>query len=65
MCSSDLDLSAANNVPVVKHCMEVAGLYGGPVREPLVELSEEDADRAESRLETVRSLDLSTPATAD
>jgi len=59
------DLSAANNVPVVKHCMEVAGLYGGPVREPLVELSEEDADRAESRLETVRSLDLSTPATAD
>ncbi|AKU09836.1 dihydrodipicolinate synthase family protein [Haloferax gibbonsii] len=42
------ELEAANNVPVVKHGMELAGLYGGPVREPLVELSSEDASRAES-----------------
>lgn len=41
------DLSAANNVPAVKHGMELAGLYGGPVREPLVELSEADQRRAE------------------
>lgn len=41
------DLDAANNVPAVKHGMELAGLYGGPVREPLVELSEDDKRRAE------------------
>lgn len=39
-------ISAANNVPVVKHCMELAGLAGGPVREPLVGLTEADQSRA-------------------
>ncbi|WP_276248942.1 dihydrodipicolinate synthase family protein [Haladaptatus sp. YSMS36] len=39
-------LAAANNVPAVKFGMELAGLYGGPVREPLVELSAEDEERA-------------------
>ena len=40
------DLSAANNVPAVKLGMELAGHYGGPVRPPLVDLSDEDAARA-------------------
>jgi len=39
-------LAAANNVPVVKHGMELAGLTGGPVREPLVEISKHDRKRA-------------------
>ena len=43
---SNNDISAANNVPVIKHCMELAGLEGGPVREPIVDLSDEDRRRA-------------------
>jgi 4-hydroxy-tetrahydrodipicolinate synthase len=39
-------ISSANNVPAIKFGMELAGLYGGPVREPLVELSEADKSRA-------------------
>ena len=37
---------AANNVPAVKFGMELAGLYGGPVRPPLVDLAEEDQPHA-------------------
>ena len=48
------DLAAANNVPAVKHAMDLAGLYGGPVREPLVELSETDRRRAEEYYERIR-----------
>lgn len=40
-------LVAANNVPLVKYCLELAGCVGGPVREPLVELAERDKERAE------------------
>lgn len=48
-------VSAANNVPAVKYGMELAGLYGGPVREPLVALSEEDKERAERYYEDIQS----------
>ena len=41
------DIAVANNVPAVKHGMELAGLYGGPVREPLSDLGEADRERAE------------------
>ncbi|WP_096391627.1 dihydrodipicolinate synthase family protein [Halopenitus persicus] len=51
----DNELSAANNVPAVKRGMELAGLYGGPVREPLVELSEADAERAAEYYEAIVS----------
>jgi 4-hydroxy-tetrahydrodipicolinate synthase len=37
----------ANNVPTVKYGMELADLYGGPVREPLTDLTEEDRRRVE------------------
>ncbi|SDY68474.1 dihydrodipicolinate synthase family protein [Halopenitus persicus] len=50
---ADNELSAANNVPAVKRGMELAGLYGGPVREPLVELSEADAERAAEYYEAI------------
>lgn len=50
----DNELSAANNVPAVKYGMELAGLYGGPVREPLVELAEEDKQRAKQYYDTVK-----------
>jgi 4-hydroxy-tetrahydrodipicolinate synthase len=39
-------LPAANSVPALKAGLEFAGLHGGPVREPLVTLSEEDHERA-------------------
>ena len=42
------EIAAANNVPAVKYGQELAGLYGGPVREPLVDLSGEDRERAEA-----------------
>lgn len=42
---TDNGFEAANNVPAVKYGQELAGLYSGPVREPLVELSEEAKTR--------------------
>lgn len=45
--------AAANNVPAVKYGMELAGLEGGAVREPLVELSESDRTRAEDYYEQI------------
>lgn len=56
--SRDNHMSAANNVPTVKHLMDYAGLYGGPVREPLVGLSEEDAQRAEAYYDRVPDADI-------
>ena len=53
--SGGSDISAANNVPAVKYGQELAGLYGGPVREPLVELSEEDRQRAEEYYDRITS----------
>lgn len=38
---------SANSVPAVKKGLDLAGLNGGPVREPLVSLSESDERRAE------------------
>lgn len=49
------DLAAANNVPAVKFAMDEVGLYGGPVREPLTELSEPDRQRASEYLERMQS----------
>ncbi|MFC4986721.1 dihydrodipicolinate synthase family protein [Saliphagus infecundisoli] len=48
---------AAKNVPVVKYGMDLRGLTGGPVREPLVELAEEDRERVEKYLERVERED--------
>lgn len=49
-------LLGANNIPAVKYGMDLAGLHGGPVREPLTALSSEDQARANEcyeRIETV------------
>lgn len=59
------DISAANNVPAVKYGMELAGLYGGPVREPLVELSKEDKERAEQYYKDIQSATLEETVTAN
>lgn len=59
---TDNDLSAANNVPAVKFGMELAGLYGGPVREPLVQLSDADEERAEEYYETITATTAGRPA---
>jgi len=50
----DNQLSAANNVPAVKHGMEFTGLYGGPVRDPLIELSEDDRNRTEQYIQRIQ-----------
>lgn len=44
---------SANNVPAVKYGLELAGRYGGPVREPLVALSEADRKRAKEYYEAI------------
>lgn len=46
---------AANSVPAVKAGLEFAGQYGGPVREPLVELSERDYERARQYYEDIET----------
>lgn len=54
----DNDLVAANNVPAIKFGIELAGRYGGPVREPIVELSEENKHRAEDYYDQITSADI-------
>lgn len=44
---------AAKNVPTVKYGLDVQGLYGGPVRRPLVELSGKDRQRVEEHVEAI------------
>jgi 4-hydroxy-tetrahydrodipicolinate synthase len=50
----DNRFDAANNVPAVKYGMDLAGRYGGPVREPLVPLSPTDRERCEAVYEDLR-----------
>ncbi|WP_227355978.1 dihydrodipicolinate synthase family protein [Haladaptatus salinisoli] len=50
--------SSANNVPAVKYGLELAGQYGGSVREPLVALSEDDQKRAEEYYEVISDASL-------
>lgn len=50
--------ASANNVPVVKYGLQLAGQTSGPVREPLVGLSEEDRRRTEEYYERIRNADL-------
>ena len=50
----DNETAAANNVPAVKFGMELAGLYGGPVRPPLVDLAEADEERAREHYERIQ-----------
>jgi len=52
---SNNSLNSANNVPAVKYGMEMAGLYGGPVRDPLMGLCQADKDRAEAYYQRIRS----------
>lgn len=48
-------LGSANNVPVVKYGMEIADLYGGPVREPLSPLDSEAANQVENNYDAITS----------
>ncbi|RKD89212.1 dihydrodipicolinate synthase family protein [Halopiger aswanensis] len=52
------DLAAANNVPVVKYGMDLAGYEGGPVRRPLVELAADDKARVEDQYATIDATEL-------
>jgi 4-hydroxy-tetrahydrodipicolinate synthase len=55
------EFEAANNVPAIKYGLELAGLYGGPVREPLVELSDKDKRRAKTYYEQLADAEFATP----
>lgn len=50
----DGTVAGANNVPVVKHGMDIAGYNGGPVRAPLVDLEQPDRERVEEHYQRVR-----------
>jgi len=52
------DLSAGNNVPVIKHGLELAGLHGGPVRTPIRSLSDADEHRVEVEYQRIRAASL-------
>lgn len=52
---SENSLSGAKNVPAVKYGMELAGHYGGPVRDPLVELAPEDKERVERYYDEIQA----------
>lgn len=54
----DNHIAAANNVPAVKHGMDLAGYEGGPVRPPLVGLSPADERRAEEYYERITAASL-------
>lgn len=58
------NLVAANNVPAIKYGLQLAGLYGGPVREPIIELSEADKRRAEEYYEQLTEAELTAEANA-
>jgi len=48
--------SGANSVPALKYGLELAGLHGGAVREPLVELSDADKERARTYYERIEAV---------
>lgn len=48
------NITAANNVPVVKYGMDYMGLHGGPVRPPLTELSAVDKERTERYIDEIQ-----------
>lgn len=52
---TDNTFPGANSVPALKYGLELAGLHGGPVREPIVDLSAEDRTRAEEMYARIRS----------
>lgn len=54
----DNDISTANNVPAIKYGLELAGRYGGPVRDPIVPLSEGDKRRAEQYFEKLAEFEV-------
>ncbi len=55
---ADNDAAAANNVPAVKHGLDLVGRYGGPVRPPLVDLAPEDEDRVAAAVRRIQESDL-------
>lgn len=57
---ADNEIPAANNVPAVKYGLDLAGLCGGPVREPLVPLSEADKARADDYYQRIERAKLTT-----
>jgi 4-hydroxy-tetrahydrodipicolinate synthase len=52
---TDNERIAANNVPAVKYGMELADLNGGPVRPPIIELSDRDKQRAREFYDRITS----------
>lgn len=51
----DNEVRGANGVAALKYGQELAGMYGGPVRPPSMDLGEEDRARARRYYERIRS----------
>lgn len=58
-----VSFSSAKNVPSVKAGMDHQGLYGGPVREPLVDLSAEDRHRISDYITAIEKAQISSETT--
>lgn len=52
---SGASFGSAKNVPSVKSGLDHQGSYGGPVREPLVDVSAEDWDRVDDYIATIEN----------
>ncbi|WP_101296186.1 dihydrodipicolinate synthase family protein [Halegenticoccus soli] len=57
-CGHDNTFDGAVSIPAVKYGLELAGLTGGAVRPPLVELSHEDKARAEEMYHRIEAADV-------
>lgn len=58
-----VSFSSAKNVPSVKAGLDHQGLYGGPVREPLVDLSTEDRDRVSDYITSIEKAQIGSDTT--
>lgn len=56
---ADNSISGANHITAIKYGMELAGIYGGPVRKPLQpELSDADKTRARKEYDRIQQLNI-------
>lgn len=55
-CGEANTFTSANSVPALKYGLELAGLHGGHVREPLVELSDDDKARARTYFDQIQAV---------
>lgn len=53
-----IPFGSAKNVPAVKLGLDLRGMYGGPVREPLIGLSDQDGNRVEAYIDEIERAEI-------